>query len=81
MLLEELMDEEYSKGKAEGKNEGRAEGRAAFIMKVLSKYGDISEEARTRISTITDINKLDELFASALNLNSAEDLEEFIQNL
>ncbi len=85
MLLEELMDEEYSKGKdegiAEGIAEGRAEGRAAFIMKVLSKYGDISEEVRTRISAITDINKLDELFATALNLNSAEDLEEFIRNL
>ncbi len=97
MLLEELLKEEYNRGKVAGMAEARAEARAKGItvdipegivedvaysfLHYLAKYIDISEEARTRISTITDIAKLDELFATALNLNSVEDLEEFIQNL
>ena len=97
MLLEELLEEEYNRGKVAGMAEARAEARAKGItvdipegiaedvaysfLHYLSKYIDISEEARTRISSITDIAKLDELFATALNLNSVEDLEEFIRNL
>lgn len=77
MLLEELMDEEYNKGRAEG----RAEGRADSILKLLAKYSDISEEVKSKISAITDIDKLEELFDTLLNLNSEEEVREFIRNL
>ena len=97
MLLEELMDEEFNKGRAEGEARGRAEGeargraegeargrvegKADSIIKLLAKYGDIPEEVQSKIVTITDINKLDELFDALLNVNSEEEAKEFIRNL
>ena len=98
MLLEELMDEEFNKGRAEGEARGRAEGeargraegraegrargrvegKADSIIKLLAKYGDIPEEVQSKIVTITDINKLDELFDALLNVNSGEEAKELL---
>ena len=92
MLLEELLDEEFNKGRAEGEARGRAEGRAEgeargraegkadSIIKLLAKYGDIPEEVQSKIVTITDINKLDEVFDALLNVNSEEEAKEFIRS-
>ena len=80
MLLEELLDEEFNKGRAEGEARGRVEGKADSIIKLLAKYGDIPEEVQSKIVTITDINKLDELFDALLDVNSEEEAKEFIRS-
>ena len=51
--------EHYGRGKREGKKEGRREGRGEAILDVLEARGlDVSEAARERITSCTDLRQL-----------------------
>ncbi|MGW2283855.1 hypothetical protein [Streptomyces phaeochromogenes] len=59
----------------EGKVEGKVEDRASLILRVLEKHGiHISEDARERITSCTDLDTLSVWFDRALTATVAEDL-------
>ncbi|MFK4147020.1 hypothetical protein [Streptomyces sp. NPDC004065] len=65
----------YLEGKAEGKAEGRAEGEAKGILLVLEVRGiPVPDAVRERITTCTDLDRLDAWLERARTVTRAEDL-------
>lgn len=55
--------------------EGKVEDRASLILRVLEKHGiHVSEDARERITSCTDLDTLSVWFDRALTATAAEDL-------
>lgn len=81
MLFEEMMRDEFSAGKAEGKVEGIAEGKAESILDLLSEYGPVPEELKSRIRAVSDENILKELLLCAARAESVEAFETEIKHL
>lgn len=74
MLLEEMMKDERKAGRAEGLAEGLVKGRIETILELLAAKGFTSSELKEKISTITDLSKLDSLVTVILNTATQEDL-------
>jgi hypothetical protein len=67
--------EHFGRGKAEGRAEGRAEGEADAIFTVLSaRRLDISEEARSRITSCEDLEQLQMWLRRAATAKSVDEL-------
>ncbi|MFF7854488.1 hypothetical protein [Streptomyces sp. NPDC007904] len=66
-----LFEEKYLEGKAEGKAEGEAKG----ILRVLEVRGlAISDDVRQRITTCTDLDRLNDWLDRAGAVKRAEEL-------
>ena len=78
MLFEDLLKDEYSAGKKDGRAEGRAEGLMQSIITVLSLRGTMTPKLQSRLETITDEVRLNELLSFAVK---AEGVEEFEKEL
>jgi hypothetical protein len=65
----------YLQGKAEGKAEGEAAGEAKGILRVLEVRGlAVSHAVRERITTCTDLDRLNDWLDRAGTVTRAEDL-------
>ena len=70
-----LFEETYLKGKAEGKAEGEAKGEAKGILRVLEVRGlHISDNARKRITSCTDLDRLADWLDRSGTVERTEDL-------
>ncbi|MCD7440380.1 hypothetical protein K4B79_19405 [Streptomyces lincolnensis] len=74
-----LFEEKYLEGRTEGRTEGRAEGKALGeakgVLRVLEVRGlAISDDVRERITTCTDLDRLDDWLVRAGTVLRAEDL-------
>jgi hypothetical protein len=70
-----VMERAYLDGKAEGKAEGKARGEAKGILRMLEyRRLPISDEVRERITTCTDLDRLDDWLERAGTVERAEDL-------
>ncbi|MFF5017554.1 hypothetical protein [Streptomyces sp. NPDC001165] len=64
-----------TEGKAEGKAEGRAEGEAKGILSVLEVRGiPVPDSVRERITTCTDLDRMDAWLERSRTVERAEDL-------
>jgi hypothetical protein len=64
-----------TEGRAEGKAEGKAEGEARAIFRVLAARGiEVTDDARERITSCTDIDQLDVWVTRAAMVNTIDDL-------
>ena len=72
---EELIEQGRLKGLEQGRQQGRALGRAEDVLQILAVRGWlVSEEARQRILTCTDMSLLDRWFARALTASSLSEV-------
>ncbi|CAM5243119.1 hypothetical protein SALBM311S_11250 [Streptomyces alboniger] len=63
------------KGNAEGEAKGKAEGEAKGVLRILELRGlPVSDEVRERITTCTDLARLDDWLDRAGTVGRAEDL-------
>ncbi|MFJ8541581.1 hypothetical protein ACIRFH_06070 [Streptomyces sp. NPDC093586] len=70
-----LFEEKYLEGKAEGKAEGEARGEAKGVLRVLEVRGlSITDAVRERITTCTDLDRLNDWLDRAGTVERAEDL-------
>ena len=73
MLFEELLKDEYSAGMQDGITKS--------ILTVLSKRGVVAPELQTRLETITDEVRLNELLSVAVEANGIEEFEEAFERI
>jgi hypothetical protein len=85
-LLEEMMDATaelksriarlyHGRGRAEGKAEGKAEGEARAILRLLAvRRIDVTDDARERITSCTDLDQLDVWVTRAATVTRIDDL-------
>ena len=82
MLIEELMKDEYNAGKAEGRAEGRAEGQTSFaisaILEFLSDLAPVSDNLKSRIEAIDNLEVLAMLNKKAARVASIEEFEQYL---
>lgn len=72
-----LIEETLIKGEAEGRAKGLAEGRAADILRILDRRGiEVSEAARERVTSCTDLEVLGAWLDRSLTASKAEELFE-----
>ena len=89
MLFEDLLKDEYSEGKKdgleqgrlEGKAEGKAEGLMQSILTVLSVRGTVTPELQSRLETITDEVRLNELLSLAVKAEGVEEFEKELERI
>ena len=89
MLFEDLLKDEYSEGKKdgleqgrlEGKAEGKAEGLMQSILTVLSLRGTVTPELQSRLETITDEVRLNELLSFAVKAEGVEEFEKELERI
>ena len=72
MLFEELMKEEYNAGKEEGREEGREEASKSILIDLLCVIEPISDNLRSRILSIEDIEAVMKLTVKAAKSDSIE---------
>lgn len=78
MIWEEMLQDEYSTGKADGKAEGKTEGMAMATLELLEELGAVSEEIKEKILGVSDFEILKEWHKQAAR---AESLEQFAKIL
>ncbi|WNG51504.1 transposase [Archangium minus] len=72
---EELIEQGRQQGLAQGLEQGRAQGRAESLLRILAARGwFVSEQARQRVLTCTDITLLDRWFERALTAPTLSDV-------
>ena len=76
MQLEELLKDEYSAGKAEGMAEGKAAGKVESVLFLLDSCGQVPEELKQKIQSVTDETCLRKLLMTAAK---AETIEAFLE--
>ena len=92
MLFEELLKDEYSAGMQDGMELGLKQGLErgleqglrgvkTAILTVLSKRGVVAPELQTRLETITDEVRLNELLSVAVEANGIEEFEEAFERI
>ena len=81
MLFEDLLKDEYSAGKKDGRAEGRAEGLMQSILTVLSVRGTVTPELQSRLETITDEVRLNELLSLAVKAEGVEEFEKELERI
>lgn len=65
----------YGEGKAEGEAEGKAAGKAEAVLTILEDRSvPVSEEARARIVTCTDLDQLDAWLHKVIKVSNADEL-------
>ena len=79
MLFEDLLKDEYSAGKKDGRAEGRAEGLMQSIITVLSLRGTMTPKLQSRLETITDEVRLNELLSFAVKAGGVEEFEKELE--
>ena len=68
-------------GLAEGVAKGRAEGRAGTIIRFLSRrFRTVPKSVQSKISSITDIDRLDELTDQAAECQSLDEFAKALNN-
>lgn len=73
--LEDGQAQGKAAGKAEGKAEGRAEEAARMVLLLLETRGlDITDDARARITTCTDLDQLETWATRAITAQTFDDL-------
>ena len=75
MLIEELMKDEYNAGKAEGKKEGKVTALSKSVLDFLSDLEPVSDNLKSRIASIEDIDTLIMLNKKAARAKSIEEFE------
>jgi hypothetical protein len=66
-----------AEGKTEGKTEGKAEGMAECVLRVLEVRGvPVSDAVRERITSCTDLDRLDDWLDRSVTVSRAEELFE-----
>lgn len=78
MLIEELMKDEYNAGKLEGKSEGKSEAYVNSIIDFLSEQFTVSENLKSRIASIDNVETLVLLNKKAARVSSIEEFEELL---
>ncbi|WP_246083781.1 hypothetical protein [Nonomuraea diastatica] len=69
------LEEGRTEGKAEGRTEGKAEEAAKSVLLVLTARGlDVSEDARVRITSCTDLAQLETWLTRAATAQALQDL-------
>ena len=89
MLLEEMMKDEYSAGKAEGielgKAEGielgKAEGERGAIRMLISGLGELTPEQNAKLDAITDSKILNDLLKNVAGAKSLEEVVALLASL
>ena len=85
MLFEDLLKDEYSEGKKDGLEQGRLEGKAEGLMQsiltVLSLRGTVTPELQSRLETITDEVRLNELLSLAVKAEGVEEFEKELERI
>lgn len=81
MLFEDLLKDEYSAGKKDGRAEGRAEGLMQSIITVLSLRGTMTPKLQSRLETITDEVRLNELLSFAVKAEGVEEFEKELERI
>ena len=81
MLFEELLKDEYSAGMQDGMEKGTLRGIIKSILTVLSKRGTVTPQLQTRLETITDEVRLNELLSIAVEANGIEEFEEAFERI
>ena len=81
MLFEDLLKDEYSAGKKDGRAEGRAEGLMQSIITVLSLRGTMTPKLQSRLETITDEVRLNELLSLAVKAEGVEEFEKELERI
>lgn len=80
MLVEELMKDEYNAGKKAGRAEGKAEGMKAAlsdsILGFLSDIAPVSDNLKSRIAAIDDLEVLTSLSKKAARAASIDEFEQ-----
>ena len=77
MLFEDLLKDEYSAGK----KDGRAEGLMQSIITVLSLRGTMTPKLQSRLETITDEVRLNELLSFAVKAEGVEEFEKELERI
>jgi flagellar biosynthesis/type III secretory pathway protein FliH len=80
MLLEELMQDEYSAGKEEGLSKGH-EAMQNAIISLLTDLAPVSDELKNTITSIEDFGVLDALNKKAARAVSIEAFEEELRQI
>ena len=74
-MFEERYEERYLEGVAEGEARGEAKGEAKGVLLVLEGRGlPVSDDIRTRITTCTDLDRLNTWLSLSGTVKRAEDL-------
>ena len=77
MLFSELLQDEFTAGKAQGEAigeaRGEARGKAYAITVLLNMLGDVPEELASKIRQVTDAGKQEELLKLAAVSTSVEE--------
>ena len=81
MLFEELMKEEYNAGKEEGREEGREEASKSILIDLLCVIEPISDNLRSRILSIEDIEVVMKLTVKAAKSDSIELFEKELSKM
>ncbi|MGN0386758.1 MAG: hypothetical protein ACI4EX_12865 [Lachnospiraceae bacterium] len=80
MLFSELLQDEFTAGKAQGEAigeaKGEAKGKAYSIIVLLDMIGNVSEELASKIGQVTDAEKQDALLKLAAVSKTVEEFEE-----
>ncbi len=67
--------EHFGRGKKEGREEGKAEEAVRSVMLVLTARGfDLPDDVRTRITTCTDLDRLEGWLTRAATVQTLDDL-------
>lgn len=74
MLFEELMKDEYNAGKLEGKLEGKVD----TIISFLSDIAPVSEDLKSRIASIDNLEMLTLLSKEAAKVKTVEEFENYL---
>ena len=81
MLFEELMKEEYNAGKEEGREEGREEASKSILIDLLCVIEPISDNLRSRILSIEDIEAVMKPTVKAAKSDSIELFEKELSKM
>lgn len=81
MLLEEMMKDEYSAGKAEGIELGKAEGERGAIRMLISGLGELTPEQNAKLDAITDSKILNDLLKNVAGAKSLEEVVALLASL
>ena len=81
-----ILDEGREEGKAEGRAEGKAEGKAEGLQQsaitiVVTRFADLEEVAKTRITAVDNLERLQHLIVDLLISHSQEEMERVLLSL
>ena len=73
MLFSELLQDEFTAGKAQGEAIGETKGKAYSTIMVLNVLGDVPDELASKIRQVTDAGKQDALLKLVATSTSVEE--------